>query len=137
MSRLKALRQLIEQKELGFIMEAHSGPSAKVAEDAGFKAIWASSLSISAALAVRDTNEASWTQILEVIEFMADATTVPILLDGDTGYAILTTQDDWSKNVNSVVLLGFVSKIKYFQKRIRFWKVKINRLRVLMNFVEN
>ncbi|MEZ5564523.1 MAG: phosphoenolpyruvate mutase [Gammaproteobacteria bacterium] len=35
---------------------------------------------------VRDSNEASWTQILEMLEFMADATTIPILLDGDTGY---------------------------------------------------
>jgi phosphoenolpyruvate phosphomutase len=35
---------------------------------------------------VRDSNEASWTQVLEVLEFMADATSVPILLDGDTGY---------------------------------------------------
>ena len=31
-------------------------------------------------------NEASWTQVLEVVEFMSDATTIPILLDGDTGY---------------------------------------------------
>ncbi|HLU47836.1 MAG TPA: isocitrate lyase/phosphoenolpyruvate mutase family protein, partial [Planctomycetota bacterium] len=30
--------------------------------------------------------EASWTQVLEMLEFMADATTIPILLDGDTGY---------------------------------------------------
>ena len=35
---------------------------------------------------VRDSNEASWTQILEVLEFMSDATSIPIMLDGDTGY---------------------------------------------------
>jgi phosphoenolpyruvate phosphomutase len=35
---------------------------------------------------VRDNNEASWTQVLEVLEFMSDATSLPILLDGDTGY---------------------------------------------------
>ena len=67
-------------------MEAHDGLSAKIAEEAGFEAIWASGLSMSAALGVRDSNEASWTQVLEVLEFMADATTVPILMDGDTGY---------------------------------------------------
>ena len=50
------------------------------------RAIWASGLTVSAALGVRDNNEASWTQVLEVLEFMADATSVPILLDGDTGY---------------------------------------------------
>jgi phosphoenolpyruvate phosphomutase len=67
-------------------MEAHNGLSAKIVEEAGFKGIWGSGLSLSAALGVRDNNEASWTQILEVVEFMSDATTIPILLDADTGY---------------------------------------------------
>ncbi len=78
--------ELLQSPELEFIMEAHNGLSAIIAEEAGFKGIWASGLSISAALGVRDNNEASWTQILEVLEFMSDATSVPIMLDGDTGY---------------------------------------------------
>ncbi|MDE0794543.1 MAG: phosphoenolpyruvate mutase [Alphaproteobacteria bacterium] len=80
------LRALIEGPEIGFLMEAHDGLSAKIAEEAGFSAVWASGLSMSAALGVRDSNEASWTQVLEVLEFMADATSIPILMDGDTGY---------------------------------------------------
>lgn len=52
----------------------------------GFKGIWGSGLSISAQLGVRDSNEASWTQILDVMEYMSDATDIPILLDADTGY---------------------------------------------------
>ena len=67
-------------------MEAHNGLSARIVEEAGFRGIWASGLSISAALGVRDNNEASWTQVLEVVEFMSDATHIPILLDADTGY---------------------------------------------------
>ena len=67
-------------------MEAHNGLSARIVEEAGFKGVWASGLSISAALGVRDNNEASWTQVLEVVEFMSDAVNVPILLDGDTGF---------------------------------------------------
>jgi phosphoenolpyruvate phosphomutase len=81
-----ALKNMLTGEGLSFLMEAHNGLSAKIAEEAGFKGIWGSGLSISAALGVRDNNEASWTQVLEVVEFMADATTVPILLDGDTGY---------------------------------------------------
>lgn len=77
---------MLKGQGLQFLMEAHNGLSAKIAEEAGFEGIWGSGLSISAALGVRDNNEASWTQVLEVVEFMADATTVPILLDGDTGY---------------------------------------------------
>ncbi len=85
-SKTAQFRSLLHSKDLQFIMEAHNGLSAKIVEEAGFRAIWASGLSISAALGVRDNNEASWTQVLEVCEFMSDATDIPILLDGDTGY---------------------------------------------------
>lgn len=77
---------LCNTAELSFICEAHNGLSAKIVEEAGHEGIWGSGLSISAAMGVRDNNEASWTQVLEVLEFMADNTAIPILLDGDTGY---------------------------------------------------
>lgn len=81
-----SLRRLLEEQQLAFLMEAHNGLSARIVEESGFEAIWASGLAISASLGVRDSNEASWTQVLDVVEFMADATDIPILVDGDTGY---------------------------------------------------
>jgi len=86
MKKSTQLRRMLENPDVEFIMEAHNGLSAKIVEETGFKGIWASGLSISAALGVRDNNEASWTQVLEVCEFMSDATSIPILLDGDTGF---------------------------------------------------
>jgi phosphoenolpyruvate phosphomutase len=86
LSKTKAFRQLLHSPHLEFLLEAHNGLSARIVEEAGFEGIWASGLSISAALGVRDSNEASWTQVLEVVEFMSDATRLPILLDADTGY---------------------------------------------------
>ena len=80
------LKEMLTSDKLEFIMEAHNGLSAKIVEETGFKGIWGSGLSISAQLGVRDSNEASWTQVLDVIEFMSDNSTVPLLLDGDTGY---------------------------------------------------
>ncbi|NEO90622.1 MAG: hypothetical protein F6K56_10395, partial [Moorea sp. SIO3G5] len=61
------LRTLLNSKQLEFLVEAHDGISAKIAEEAGFQGIWGSGLSISAQLGVRDNNEASWTQVLEVV----------------------------------------------------------------------
>src|SRR5260370_10792323 len=84
--RCAAVRRELTSPDLSFLMEAHNGLSAKLVEEAGFPAIWASGLAISAALGVRDNNEASWTQVLDILEFMADATSLPILVDGDTGY---------------------------------------------------
>ncbi len=84
--RTTQFKALLHSAELEFLCEAHNGISARIAEEAGFRALWAGGLCMSAQYGVRDSNEASWTQVLEMLEFMADATSVPILLDGDTGY---------------------------------------------------
>ncbi len=86
LNKSQLLKKEINSKELSFLMEAHNGLTAKIVEQSGFKGIWGSGLSIATALGVRDSNEASWTQILDVLEFMSDATSIPILVDGDTGY---------------------------------------------------
>ncbi len=86
MNKTTQFKHLLYSDQIEFLMEAHSGLSARIVEEAGFKGIWGSGLAISAAMAVRDSNELSWTQVLEAVEFMSDATSIPILLDGDTGY---------------------------------------------------
>lgn len=84
--KTRQFRSMLDSPGLEFILEAHNGLSARIVEAAGFCGIWGSGLSIATALGVRDSNEASWTQVLEVIEFMSEVTTIPILLDADTGY---------------------------------------------------
>lgn len=85
-SRSARLRRMLVGPSLEFLMEAHNGLSARIVREAGFAGIWASGLAISAQYGVRDNNEASWTQVVDTLEFMADASDLPILLDGDTGY---------------------------------------------------
>lgn len=86
MKKTTRLRQLLNSSGLEFLIEAHNALSAKIGEEAGFPALWASGLTMSAQFGVRDSNEASWTQVVDALEFMSDATTIPILVDGDTGY---------------------------------------------------
>ncbi len=86
MDQSKNLRQLLYNDELNFLMEAHNGISARIVSESQFDGIWASGLTISAAHGVRDNNELSWTQVLNQVEFMADSSDLPILLDGDTGF---------------------------------------------------
>lgn len=114
------LRQLIAADDTHFLMEAHSGLSAKVAEEAGFEGIWASGLSISAMLGVRDANEASWTQVLEVVEFMADATRIPILLDGDTGYGNFNSVRRLVRKLEQRDIAGVCLEDKLFPKTNSF-----------------
>lgn len=86
MKKTTQFKNLLNSDHLEFIMEAHNGLSARIVEETGFKGIWGSGLTISASQGVRDSNELSWTQVLDVVEFMSDATTIPIMLDSDTGY---------------------------------------------------
>ncbi|WP_413742687.1 isocitrate lyase/phosphoenolpyruvate mutase family protein [Sodalis sp. RH15] len=60
-----------------FLMKSHNALSAKIAEQAGFSGLWASGLTISAALWLSDRNEGSWTQVLDVVVFMTDHVKIP------------------------------------------------------------
>lgn len=114
------LRQLIESPELTFVMEAHNGLSARIVEEAGFEAIWASGLSMSASLGVRDSNEASWTQVLEVLEFMGDASRIPILVDGDTGYGNFNNMRRLVRKLEQRNIAGVCIEDKLFPKTNSF-----------------
>ncbi|WP_136617686.1 MULTISPECIES: phosphoenolpyruvate mutase [Mesorhizobium] len=82
----ESLRRMIASSELAFAMEAHDGLSAAIAERAGFKALWASGLSISSSLGYRDANEASWSQLVDVVDRISDTVDIPVLVDGDSGF---------------------------------------------------
>jgi phosphoenolpyruvate phosphomutase len=119
-SRAKRLRDLLISDKVAVLMEAHNGLSAKLAAEAGFEALWGSGLSVSAALGVRDNNEASWTQVLEVLEFMADATDLPILLDGDTGYGNFNNVRRLVKKLEQRNIAGVCLEDKLFPKTNSF-----------------
>lgn len=120
MKKTTQLRTMLISPQLEFLMEAHNGLSAKIVEETGFKGIWASGLSISASLGVRDNNEASWTQVLDVLEFMSDATTIPILLDGDTGYGNFNNARRLVKKLEQRKIAGVCIEDKLFPKTNSF-----------------
>lgn len=120
MKKTTKLKQLIQSPELSFLLEAHNGLSAKIVEEAGFEGIWGSGLSISAAMGLRDNNEASWTQVLEVAELMSEATTIPILLDGDTGYGNFNTMRRVVKKLEQRDIAGICIEDKIFPKSNSF-----------------
>ncbi len=118
----RLLRQLISNDTLSFLMEAHNGLSSRIVQEAGFKGIWASGLSISASLGVRDCNEASWTQVLDLLEFMGDATSIPILLDGDSGYGNFNNVRRLVKKLEQRGIAGVCIEDKEFPKRTPSWE---------------
>ena len=118
----RQFRTLLLSDQLEFICEAHNGLSAKIVQEAGFKGIWASGLSISAQFGVRDNNEASWTQVLDNLEFMSDATTIPILLDGDTGYGNFNNMQRLVRKLEQRRIAAVCIEDKLFPKTNSFIK---------------
>jgi len=119
-AKTTALRSMLQSSELEFLLEAHNGLSARIVEEAGFKGVWGSGLALSAAFGVRDSNEASWTQVLEMVEFMSDATQVPILLDGDTGYGNFNNMRRLVKKLEQRGVAGVCIEDKLFPKTNSF-----------------
>ena len=134
-SRAAKLRQMLHSAELEFLMEAHNGLSARIVREAGFKGIWASGLSISASLGVRDNNEASWTQVVDVLEFMADASDLPILLDGDTGYGNFNNMRRLVRKLEQRGIAGVCIEDKQFPKTNSFLNSERQPLADIEEFV--
>ncbi len=111
---------LLESPVLEFLMEAHNGLSARIVEEAGFKGIWGSGLALSAQYGVRDNNEASWTQVVDMLEFMSDVTDIPILLDGDTGYGDFNNMRRLVKKLEQRSIAGVCIEDKLFPKTNSF-----------------
>jgi phosphoenolpyruvate phosphomutase len=120
MKKTQQLRNLLSSDQTEFILEAHDGLSARIVEEAGFKGIWGSGLALSAQHAVRDNNELSWTQVVETLEFMSDATSIPILLDGDTGYGDFNNMRRLVRKLEQRAIAGVCIEDKLFPKTNSF-----------------
>src|SRR6266403_2922062 len=129
-------KRLLHSGKLEFLMEAHNGLTAKLVEEAGFKGIWASGLTLSAAMGVRDSNEASWTQVLEVVELMSDASSIPILLDADTGYGNFNNVRRLVRKLEQRNIPAMCIEDKVFPRPIRSSMRVINCWRMLRNLPE-
>jgi phosphoenolpyruvate phosphomutase len=108
------------QQQLEFLMEAHNGLSARIVKRSRFQGIWGSGLTISAQFGVRDNNEASWTQVVDNLEFMADASDLPILLDGDTGYGNFNNVRRLVRKLEQRGIAGVCIEDKQFPKTNSF-----------------
>lgn len=92
--RLKRLRRLIEAKPIVRVMEAHSGLTGLIVEQAKaqtergtveFDAMWLSSLTDSTTKGKPDIEAVDVTSRLQTIDTILEVTTKPIIYDGDTG----------------------------------------------------
>src|SRR5947208_15057440 len=84
---------------------AHDALSAKLAEQAGFDAIWAGRFGISAVQAVPDANILTLTETLEAVRRIVDTVGIPVVADCENGYGhainVMSTADDVDRVVSA------------------------------------
>jgi 2,3-dimethylmalate lyase len=87
MKKTALLRKLIEDEEILMIPVAHDALCARIAEQSGFKAIFTAGYANSAALlGMPDISLLTLTEMVEAASRIADAVSIPVFADGDTGH---------------------------------------------------
>ncbi len=116
----RQLRQILNSDGTSFIMEAHNALAARLAEQAGFSALWASGLTISATMGLRDANELTWNEVLNLVEPAADAVDIPVLMDADSGYGDFNIFGRFVEKAAARGVAGVCVEDKEFPKRNSF-----------------
>jgi len=87
MSTKPTLRALLEKPGILALPGVFDGISARVATAAGFPALYMTGYGVAASrLGIPDAGLASVTEVLGAVRCIAEATDLPFLADGDTGY---------------------------------------------------
>ncbi|WP_235502551.1 MULTISPECIES: isocitrate lyase/phosphoenolpyruvate mutase family protein [unclassified Kitasatospora] len=120
MSKTRALRDALNGSAITRFMGAHSALSAKLGEEAGFEAIWASGLEISAARALPDANILSMAECLEAADEIAGAVDIPVLADCDSGFGGVGNVVHMVRSYESRGLAGVCIEDKQFPKMNSF-----------------
>jgi phosphoenolpyruvate phosphomutase len=84
--RAAALRAALARNEPVLVAGAHDGLTARLAEEAGFTAVWASGLEISTARGLPDVSLLGLAEFVDAGETIASAVTIPVIADCDTGF---------------------------------------------------
>lgn len=81
----RLLREVMEER-IARTMACHSPLSARLSQEAGFEAVWASGFELSALYGLADASLISMADHLAMVRQIARRTRVPIVADLDTGF---------------------------------------------------
>lgn len=120
LNKCQELKRILNSDHLEFLMECHSGLSARIVEESGFKGGWISGLSLSAEAGVRDRNELSFKEVADLCYYICSRVDIPMLLDMDTGYGDYNTAVVAAKMIEKSGVAGVCIEDKIFPKRNSF-----------------
>ena len=117
----RGLLELFGRPRVVLAAGAHDALSAKLAEEAGFDAVWASGFGISAVQAVPDANILTLTETLEAVRRICDAVSVPVVADCDNGYGNAINVMRTASEFERAGAAGICIEDNEFPKRCSFY----------------
>lgn len=117
---MKKFKELLHGNKVAKVMGVHNGLTAKLAEEAGYDAVWASGLEISASQAVPDANILTMSENLQVVENIRESTKIPVLCDCDSGYGGLNNTVRMVEKYENVGVDAICIEDKLFPKMNSF-----------------
>lgn len=103
-------------------ISAHNGFTAKIVSSHGFDYIWASSLEISCSRAVPDASIVSFQHIKDIVENIVESSSVPVIVDCDTGYGNAVNVHYYFKDLKKIGVKGVCIEDNIFPKQNSFYK---------------
>jgi len=111
------LHSKLKENKIIKVAGAFDAMSAKLVELSNFDAIWAGSFAISATHALPDASILTMTEFLSVASNMADACSIPIIADCDTGFGGPSNVSHMVKKYESAGIAAVSIEDKIFPKQ--------------------
>lgn len=115
------LRRALERTGPLLVAGAHSPLSARLVEEAGFDAVWASGFEISATQGVPDANILTFSENLEIARGIAGAIEIPVIADCDSGFGNAVNVVRTIREYEAAGIAGICLEDNVFPKRCSFY----------------
>lgn len=120
MRKSSKLRELFKRPGVVKVAGANDGLTAILSEKAGFDAVWAGGLAISAAHGVPDISILTMTDFLAAARVINDSTDLPVIADCDTGFGGVNNAVRMVQQYESSGIAAVCIEDKVFPKRNSF-----------------
>ena len=116
------LLKKLQEKQFVKVCGAFDVMSAKLAETNNFDAVWASGFGISSTRALPDAGIITMTELLDAVTFMAEACSIPVIADCDTGYGGPNNVAHLVRKFENAGIAGICMEDKTFPKENSLFK---------------
>jgi len=134
-SKAVKLRKLLARNQPTLLIGAHNGLTAKLAEEAGFDAVWAGGFEICAARGMPDASLLTMAEHLAVTSEINDATELPVVADCDNGFGNAINVMRLVRDYEKAGIAGISIEDNVFPKRCSFYPTVRRELESVDEFV--